>query len=472
MTLEENILAYLDGSLGADQSAELLHTLSASPDKREILEEHLRLKEITALGKRPYAVPDYAEKALAERLPAIQRSSYPVRPRMPFFSTARVMSAAAGVGALAVIGALLWNTGQPVTVPTASKPTLSAQTTPSIVLPGSSQSGSDISGAAPRSQQSSSVDHSNTAGSNPVGTNLASANPAGINVSDLNMSGIERIAHRSHVAMPPMEEHANATPETIALRDGVLDAQAADVSAPSTDPRVGESVISSVAVRETECAIPGSRVAHTISEIAYTEPSTVHAFSFGVNYSDFQYSLPRIGVSGAAASVMAGDVSATLNYNVSSGFALGFEAGLSRYAILTSAPSIQMGLAGATQNYARLSYSTTVGSASTDWLRLGVEYSPNPESDYPVTFGAASGVAFESTIEPIGALSAGLSRFIGGGAWLDLALIATGTWGSPSQAAGSSFGSTTDVTGIVHSDVTPQQTFTPAIGVRFGLRYR
>jgi hypothetical protein len=221
-----------------------------------------------------------------------------------------------------------------------------------------------------------------------------------------------------------------------------------------------------------ERAIPGSHVAHSIPEIPYNEPSNIHAFSFGVNYSDYQYSLPRIGASGAAASVMAGDVSATLRYNLSQDVALGLEGGLSRYSILTNAATQQMGLAGATQNYTRLSYSTNVGTASTDWIRFGLEYSPNPESDFPVTFGTAGGVAFESTIEPIGALSAGLSRFIGGGAWLDLALVATGTWGSPSQAGAASFGSSTDVTGIVHSDVTPQQTFTPAIGLRFGLRYR
>ena len=39
MTLEENVLAYLDGSLGDAESAELLHTLSASPDKRAVLDE-------------------------------------------------------------------------------------------------------------------------------------------------------------------------------------------------------------------------------------------------------------------------------------------------------------------------------------------------------------------------------------------------------------------------------------------------
>ncbi len=75
MTSEERILAYLDGNLTEAESAELLHQLSVSPENRIILEQHLKLNEMTRLAQKPFAVPEELEASLSKRLPIIMTGS-------------------------------------------------------------------------------------------------------------------------------------------------------------------------------------------------------------------------------------------------------------------------------------------------------------------------------------------------------------------------------------------------------------
>jgi hypothetical protein len=70
-SFEERILAYLDGSLNSSDRADLLHILSVSPEKRAILEGHLRLREILASGHKPLDVPATVERSLAKRIPVL-----------------------------------------------------------------------------------------------------------------------------------------------------------------------------------------------------------------------------------------------------------------------------------------------------------------------------------------------------------------------------------------------------------------
>src|SRR5438876_8187977 len=87
MRLEESIIQYLDGALTHEESAELLHLLSVSPEKRALLDEHLKLRELIAHGQKPLAVPAEVEYALAERLPALRPESFAPKPGpVPFAS--------------------------------------------------------------------------------------------------------------------------------------------------------------------------------------------------------------------------------------------------------------------------------------------------------------------------------------------------------------------------------------------------
>jgi len=71
MKTEETILNYMDGTLSEDESGELLHQLSVSPEKRVVLEQHIKLRELTAIAQKPTAVPQFLEANMAERFPAI-----------------------------------------------------------------------------------------------------------------------------------------------------------------------------------------------------------------------------------------------------------------------------------------------------------------------------------------------------------------------------------------------------------------
>jgi hypothetical protein len=71
MKTEETILNYMDGTLDENESGELLHQLSVSPEKRVVLEQHIKLRELTSLAQKPAAVPQALEARMAERFPAI-----------------------------------------------------------------------------------------------------------------------------------------------------------------------------------------------------------------------------------------------------------------------------------------------------------------------------------------------------------------------------------------------------------------
>ncbi len=71
MKSEEKILEYMDGTLSESESGELLHSLSVSPEKRVVLEQHIKLRELTSLAQKPLAIPQALEVSMAERFPAI-----------------------------------------------------------------------------------------------------------------------------------------------------------------------------------------------------------------------------------------------------------------------------------------------------------------------------------------------------------------------------------------------------------------
>jgi hypothetical protein len=71
MKYEEKILEFLDGSLSDSESAELLHALSVSPEKRVILEQHIQLKDIITSAQKPIAVPSEIEQAMSRKFPII-----------------------------------------------------------------------------------------------------------------------------------------------------------------------------------------------------------------------------------------------------------------------------------------------------------------------------------------------------------------------------------------------------------------
>jgi hypothetical protein len=70
---EERILDFLDGRLSGSAEEELLHTLAVSPERRQMLRDHLRLRELTSNLSRQskFAVPDHVSQQLFTKLGAL-----------------------------------------------------------------------------------------------------------------------------------------------------------------------------------------------------------------------------------------------------------------------------------------------------------------------------------------------------------------------------------------------------------------
>src|SRR5260221_4727066 len=69
---EERILDFLDGNLSAHQEEELLHRLAVSPERRDLLKQHLQMRELTSsLARRQYVpVPKTVTASLFTTLAA------------------------------------------------------------------------------------------------------------------------------------------------------------------------------------------------------------------------------------------------------------------------------------------------------------------------------------------------------------------------------------------------------------------
>ncbi|HEY3876697.1 MAG TPA: hypothetical protein VGM92_14575 [Candidatus Kapabacteria bacterium] len=68
MTLDERIIDFLDGSLPSDDEAELLHTLSVSPEKRVVLRGLIDQRTLLARDAESLSVPAKVEEGLWERI--------------------------------------------------------------------------------------------------------------------------------------------------------------------------------------------------------------------------------------------------------------------------------------------------------------------------------------------------------------------------------------------------------------------
>src|SRR5882724_5101508 len=70
MASNDLILQWLDGSLGSDAEAELLHLLSVSPERRDILHSYMQQKKLVDRDMAAITVPFAAEEALWQRIGA------------------------------------------------------------------------------------------------------------------------------------------------------------------------------------------------------------------------------------------------------------------------------------------------------------------------------------------------------------------------------------------------------------------
>ena len=101
---EDRIRDFLDGRLATPDEEELLHTLAVSPERRQVLREHLKLRQLTTslARKEQFSVPEHLTNQLFDRLTEMGYSAPvgtdDILTRAPEFVSSRI---ADGVGAAA-----------------------------------------------------------------------------------------------------------------------------------------------------------------------------------------------------------------------------------------------------------------------------------------------------------------------------------------------------------------------------------
>src|ERR1700726_3144766 len=102
---EDRILDFLDGRLATPDEEELLHTLAVSPERRQLLRAHMKLREVTnSLAREErFSVPERLTDQLFNRLQEIGHTApmgtVAILTRAPEFVSLRVAGASVGAGA-------------------------------------------------------------------------------------------------------------------------------------------------------------------------------------------------------------------------------------------------------------------------------------------------------------------------------------------------------------------------------------
>jgi hypothetical protein len=114
--IHQRILGFLDGTLSHEEEAELLHTLSVSPEKRDLLRNYLNQASLFARDKQTITVPYKAEQMLWQRMAtvlppvtaavpaAVEEIAVPVVRNVSFFSRAFNSTSTAIAAATLIVG--------------------------------------------------------------------------------------------------------------------------------------------------------------------------------------------------------------------------------------------------------------------------------------------------------------------------------------------------------------------------------
>ena len=454
MIVEDKILEYLDGSLGERESAELLETLAANPEKRALLEEHLRLKDLLTLGRKPFQVPLATEQALAERIPILGRanrfSPFGIARGMRDWIGARMIGARAigaamGAGALVVLIGLGWyGHATQETTPAKTSTLAPSNVAPSAVSPSNVASTPSNVASAP-----------SNVGMAPANiTNVPSANGFAGGRAGVGTQARERVSiagnagHAVREASVPLDE-ASATSGTV----------------PKAPAEAAYS-ISSVpegSLRTPAMEIPNGHIAQTMREIAMGPPREMSRFSAGASLILDESFAPSVstGPSGAFSKPI-GD--ATLDYDLSSSFAIGLDLGEASSATITNSLSRM----NAQNDLTRIAESSVITSQTIVDILATAHFTLFAESELPVRFGIGAGEAFGAG--PVVDATAGISPTIAPDLTLDLSAIASRVWtnGNPQVLTPAASG----ITGIVGGQSSARSLYTTAFGIRAGLRMR
>lgn len=469
MKYEENILRYLDGSLSDSESAELLHALSVSPEKRIILEQHLQLKDMMTSAQKPFTVPTELDQAMSRKYPVIPMYSNELMVGADLAERSIITSFFARrsvrVGAAALL-LLAFSSYFAISSRNGSIDTKGSEISEANVTPASTASRSSIDPVSAESTSNTAskadiVQPTKTAVSNAENTNttiraknIGSTSQANTSLRENNIT----VAHNNTVKVDEVNHSLNT------------DANSTDASFPAE-----LALISSISTPRTEPLANITR--NSIGEPRYLDPFMKHD-----DGSNVPFSLRIEGVLGNAYFRVSegGSIEHTriearpllgVDWIVSPHFSLGVEGSSAGIAKVVPSQVYK-----ASDNITRSVTSNTI-EASNDWFgRAMLRYTVNPYDKFRVEASAGGGIAFDNAATPLVAASLAVTTSVTNWFGVSFGAVFAGTFSEVSSPG---------ISGVVPSensampvgyitDNTPSSTtlFSPSLSFRFGVRIR
>ncbi|MEI8135194.1 MAG: hypothetical protein WCH46_09010 [bacterium] len=500
MSTEQKILDYMDGTLNENESGELLHSLSVSPEKRVVLEQHIKLRELTSLAQKPYAVPQALEARMADRFAAIAEYNNEVSGGAAFIQQASRTSFISRIGAslASFISAYPLRTGFAVAtaavvvyfaLPQSQQPQVAQQT------------GSVPAAQTPVIVGNGTVRTDVTNGSNPISVEIpktfghvvAKANHVRSN-SSLGESFANTTATRSQQHQPEhiVNENGNdiptahnAVPPTVSNRNDVAENTTPapvvahkETDVPKETPKVIETPkpIAQNAVTPNSAQTSDANVGSHVQNPLKHREENPSSFPFAIRLS-YGYGSAFVNAhqsDNVLASHMEGTPIGGFDYIISPNLSVGAEIGSAAIAELITTSTVQPGTTsiGNLPSISRVVTTNSVATNSQTFVRAMARWTMNPFDAIRFEGSIGGGASFASQIDPL--LSASLfgvydlSRNIG----LIVGASLSGTWASTSPTTNSASVSVSDPVGYVTVNQASRMLFTPSYALRVGVKFK
>jgi hypothetical protein len=494
MRFEDNILAYLDGSLDEESRAELLHTLSVSPEKRAVLEEHLRLRELMMFGHKPLNVPLATERALANRIAALGQEMPHLVDDVAVFTSGGLLAGAfqsissafslsavrLAVGSLAV-GAVIWfaasrnpdvasnaiesrqqfeaTRSSNGSLPLSANSTLAANTSEgkSGILAEESSSGAGVRASRART---GSRQHSAQNAINSFLTKLSSdaatteAPTSALSVGNELSNQTNRGAANTDIAQSDAASINTA---------GIEVATIASVTPPRTTPESSDGL--------KDLASSEDNLAHAPIRYESDQDSHTGRFSAWVGYGLQQSFGATFAGNASAAAAATSSPAIGLDYHINDRLELGIESGQGNYTRIES--HVKAAAIVDQPRVYHVQYSASVINQSSRWIRATFGLGLFSIDKVHVSANAGLGAAFSNGPSPMISGSAIVTYDLFQRVGFNAQFSYSGVWLSPlaSQDWRGQIANGANAVGILSDPVSSRTLLTPAFDLFIGLRY-
>ncbi len=514
MTTEERILHYLDGSLSEQESGELMHQLSVSPEKRVVLEQHIKLSELSRVGQKPFDVPPALEASLLARLPILAESEDAVvggaysnstlsnASKFSFLHLMKIYPARFAMGAVVFLlssAVLYWfvesnSSVQPQSasdIRSSEQSVASTASSPQNITANNSSTVANqpLSGSAVSSTVTKAFgEHSSTMQSSAPTSSSLRNERAVRSSQDRSISNNARVvnnANRNNSIVKATKKTLTNTNSTETTTSNSNAGFADNDQANNNSSNAGGSLISS---SDNIAQIPNSEVVYPDMSSTKFIPSSdnlthqrLNPFEKSTTDTKSRFALrASYGMGETFLYVPTGGTSYTLrtesspviglDYSISPYFALGVEGGSSSILSLNSQSVTETPVPGGVTRITTQSATTN----STEWFaRAAVRYCINPFDRIRYECSLEAGALVSRSASPMASIQALVGYGLNDALDVQFAALYSGVWTSSNTTSTQSTATNPDGPTVYKVVNTPASTiFSPAFTLRVGLQYR